>query len=84
MVIRDMARPLPPLVQVVKMLKGGDISITACLASLLLEAGLLPGAGYLQEQLARQVSTAFAREAGLNLSALEPGPQLISPVVPIR
>ncbi|BDA45901.1 Protease 4 [Coccomyxa sp. Obi] len=83
-VIRDMARPLPLLVQIVKMLKGGDVSITACIASLLLEAGLLPAAGQLQERLACQVSAVLAREAGINLSALEPGPQLISPGIPIR
>lgn len=84
MVIRDMARPLPALVQVVRMLKGGDASIAACIASLLLEAGLLPAAGQLQEQLASQVSAALAREGGINLSAMEPGLQLTSPDIPIR
>lgn len=83
-VVKDMARPLPPLVQIVKMLKGGEASLGTCAAALLLEAGVLPAAAQLQEKLMRQVGGALAREAGLNLQSLEPGPQLIAPSIHVR
>ncbi len=79
-----MARPLPPLVQIVKALKGGEASLAACAAALLLEAGLLPAAAQLQQQLVLQVGSAFAAEAGLDLQSLGSGPQLIAPTVTVR
>lgn len=84
-VIKDMARPTPPLVQIVKMLKGGEASLAECAVSLVLEAAeCLPASTQLQELLARQLSSLLIRETGVNVQSLEPGPQLIAPSVAVR
>ena len=84
MVIKEMGRPLPVIVQLVKMLQSGDASLAASFSAALLEGGMLPASlqQLLLSQAAQPSALACGMAAGLPL-ALSNGPQMIAPGFPV-
>jgi hypothetical protein len=79
--IKEMGKPTPAIVQLVKLLQGGDAGLVASVAALALEAGLLPAS--LQHLLVGPpLLTAMLLRSGLPAALLPgsaPGPQMIAP-----
>ena len=81
MLIKEMGKPTPAIVQLVKLLQGGDAGLAASVAALALEAGLLPAS--LQHLLVGPpLLTAMLPRSGLSAAlppGSAPGPQMIAP-----
>ena len=84
MVIKEMGRPLPVIVQLVRMLQSRDASLVASMAAALVEGGTLPVA--LQQLLLLQAAQPSALECGMTAGlpfSLQSGPQMIAPTFPV-
>lgn len=81
MLIKEMGRPTPALVQLVKLLQGGDAGLAASVAALALETGLLP-ASVQHLLLGPPLLTAMLPGSGMPAGyppGLPTGPQMIAP-----
>ncbi len=80
-VIKEMGRPLPAIVKLVKLLQGGEASLAAAVA----EGGLLPA--HLQQLLLSAAGTPAALDSSSLSAGLPPllasGPQMIAPGFPV-
>ena len=80
-VIKEMGRPLPVIVKLVKLLQGGDASLAAVVA----EGSLLPA--HLQQLLlsaaGAPVALGCSSKAAELPSLLASGPQMIAPGFPV-
>jgi hypothetical protein len=82
-IIKDMARPISALAQVLKLFISGEATLADCAASLLAEAGLqLPAVS--SQLLVQQLAAAAAKEAGLSPVLQQSGSLLIAPNCVIR
>ena len=80
MVIKEMGKPTPALVQLVKLLQGGEASLAASLAAAALQAGLLPASAV--QSLPHLLSATAAMDSSMTaalLPSLATGPLLIAP-----
>ena len=83
MVIKDMTVPQGTLMQIYKLLKSGDATLSDCIAPLMAERVLqLPVDS--QQLQALQLAAAAAKEAGAGFALPAPGPQLLATGLSIR